>query len=116
MRRRESEPAWAAERWEALVPDVADVSRYRVWVTVGPEEMSFATAIGILRELNRQHPELGAIGSGSNGQGQVYALNCAAKNPGEARGVVTAAFDQVLRALDLSGDASVGDIHTERIW
>ncbi|HEX4213226.1 MAG TPA: hypothetical protein VIA06_07880 [Candidatus Dormibacteraeota bacterium] len=96
--------------------DAADSSRYRVWVTIAPEELSFATAIGILRELNRQHPELGAIGSGSNGEGQVYALNCAAENPGEARHVVTTAFDHVLRTLDLSEQASVADIHTERIW
>lgn len=96
--------------------DAADGSRYRVWVTITPGELSFSTAIGILRELNRQHPELGAIGSGSSGQGQVYALNCAAENPGEARRVVTSAFDGVLRALDLSAEAAVGDIHTERIW
>lgn len=116
MRRRESGPGWAAERWDALVSDAADRSRYRVWVTIAPEELSFATAIGILRELNRQHPELGAIGSGSNGHGQVYALNCAADDPAEARRVVTSAFDHVLRSLELSADASVGDIHTERIW
>jgi hypothetical protein len=116
MRHRGSGPEWAAERWEQLVSDAGDSYRYRVWVTIAPEELSFTTAIGILRELNRQHPELGAIGSGSNGQGQVYALNCAADNPAEARQVVTSAFDHVLLALDLSGQASVGDIHTERIW
>jgi hypothetical protein len=102
--------------WEALVSDAGDGARYRVWVTVAPEGLSFATAIGILRELNRQHPELGAIGSGGSGDGQVYALNCGAENPAEARQVVTRAFDQVLRALDLSEEASVGAVELQRIW
>jgi hypothetical protein len=97
--------------------DAADGQmRYRAWVTVGPAEMSFSEALGLLRVLNRRYPELSGIGSGAGADGQVYAVSCDARDAGQARQRIGEAFGDAISVAGLDGSASVVQIQLERVW
>jgi hypothetical protein len=97
--------------------DAADGQmRYRAWVTVGPPEMSFSDALGLLRALNRRHPELGGIGCGGANDGQVYAVSCDAADPRHARRTIGDAFGDAITLAGLEEVASVVGVQLERVW
>jgi hypothetical protein len=100
-----------------LVDDAAGRQmRYRVWVTVGPAELPFSAAITLQKVLNRQRPELSAIGCGSAPAGQVYSVSCDAGSPGEARRLVNGAFRDAISNAGLKGAVRVAQIQLERLW
>jgi hypothetical protein len=90
--------------------------RYRAWVTVGPADLSFSSAIAIQQVLNRQRPELSPIGCGSAPDGQVYSVSCDAEGAREARRVVNSAFRDAIAEAGLRGTGKVVQIQLERIW
>lgn len=95
---------------------IDEMLHYRAWVTVGPPEMPFAAALGVLRALNRTHPELSGIGSGGSNDGQVYAVSCDADSAQHAREQIATAFDQAIAGAGLDGAVEVVHVHLERIW
>jgi hypothetical protein len=90
--------------------------RYRAWVTVGPPEMSFAAALGVLRSLNRVHPELSGIGCGGGNDGQVYAVSCDADGAQQARQIIGTAFEHAISGAGLQGAVEVVQVQLERVW
>jgi hypothetical protein len=99
------------------VQDAADRQmRFRAWVTVGPADLPFSSAISIQQALNRQHPELSPIGCGSAPDGQVYSVSCDVDGAREARRVVNGAFRDAITEAGLRGTGKVVQIQLERIW
>jgi hypothetical protein len=90
--------------------------RYRAWVTVGPPEMPFTAALGVLRALNRAHPELSGIGCGGANDGQVYAVSVDADGARHAKQMIGDAFDHAISGAGLEGTVEVVGVQLERVW
>jgi hypothetical protein len=95
---------------------VDETLHYRAWVTVGPPEMPFGTALDVLQWLNRAHPELSGIGCGGANDGQVYAVSCDADSASQARELIGTAFGHAISRAGLDGTVEVVHVHLERIW